>query len=104
MFVNIDRETTRSAGILYGPKQRLAVLEFTSGLLSVYAPEFMTMSKSRARSFPSEVNAERARMRDESERVVSIASSTLRSSLTGRPLKYAAAAVIPSTLVYDFVP
>ena len=36
--------------------------------------------------------------------VVRIASSTLRSSFTGRPVKNAAAAVIPSTFVYDFVP
>src|SRR4029079_19148560 len=102
VFVNIERDTTRSAGILYGPKQRFAVFEFTRGLLSVYAPEFITMSKSRASRLPSLSNAERARICEASERVVNIASSTERSSFTARPVKYAPIAVIPSTFVYDF--
>jgi len=104
VFVNVDVDRTRSAGTLYGPKQRFAVFAFTRGLLSVYAPEFMTISKSRASSMPSFVNADRAFTRAESDRVVSIASSILQSSLAGRPVKYVAIAVMPSTLVYDFVP
>src|SRR5581483_5060345 len=104
VLVNTERETTRSAGILYGPKQRFAVFAFTSGLLSVYAPEFMTMSYSRPRILPSLSNAVRARTCDESERVVSMASSTESSSFTGRPVKYAPMAQAPSIFVYDLVP
>ena len=102
--MNTDRERTFSAGMRYGPKQRFAVFEFTSGQLSVYAPEFMTMSISRARIIPSLSNAVRARMCEASERVVSMASSIERSSFTGRPVKYAPIAHAPSIFVYDFVP
>ena len=35
VFVKTERAITRSAGIRYGPKQRFAVFEFTSGVLSV---------------------------------------------------------------------
>ena len=104
VFVNAERDRTLSAGIRYGPKQRFAVFEFTSGLLSVYAPELRTISNSRARIIPFLSNAVRAWMCDASERVVSIASSTERSSFTGRPVKYAPIEHAPSIFVYDFVP
>jgi hypothetical protein len=76
----------------------------TAGELWAYAPVFSQMLPLRATIRPSASNAVVKSIVAESERVVRIDSSTLRPSLTGRPVAIARAATRGSSFANDLLP